>query len=207
MSKVKLELNKKNITEKTEYSKKVITQMTDNVNFISPNPSLISVSTATTNASVASGEVETARKTVQEKMSILNQQEGILDGFLTQLGAYVDNVSNGDEAIILSAGMDVQKDRTAARLPDKITSVNATTGNNAGEIDLSWDKASNTKSYVVETALNGVNPLEWKHALVSTKSKAEITGLVTGTGYNIRIAAVGSAGQGPWSDPVVKVAP
>lgn len=118
----------------------------------------------------------------------------------------MDNVSNGDEAIILSAGMDVQKEKGPASLPDKITSVNATSGDNAGEIDLSWDKSYNAKSYVVEIAVN-TTPLEWKHALISPKSKAELTGLITGTSYQIHVAAVGSVGQGPWSDPVLKVAP
>lgn len=206
MAKVKLELSKKNTSEKTVLGNKVVTNMTGNTNFPNPNPALDVLKTSITNMTVASDEVEAARKTVQMKLSVLYQQEGIFDGVITQLGTYVDNVSNGDEAIILSAGMDVQKEKSAVTLPDKITSVNATSGDNAGEIDLSWDKSSNAKSYVVEIAVNG-NTLEWKHALITTRSRAELSALITGTAYQIRIAAIGSAGQGPWSDPVLKVAP
>jgi hypothetical protein len=206
MAKVKLELSKKNTSEKTVLGNKVVTNMTGNTNFPNPNPTLDVLKTSITNMTVASDEVEAARKTVQMKLSVLYQQEGIFDGVITQLGTYVDNVSNGDEAIILSAGMDVQKEKSAVTLPDKITSVNATSGDNAGEIDLSWDKSSNAKSYVVEIAVNG-NTLEWKHALITTRSRAELSALITGTAYQIRIAAIGSAGQGPWSDPVLKVAP
>jgi len=206
MAKVKLELSKKNTSEKTVLGNKVVTNMTGNTNFPNPNPTLDVLKTSITNMTVASDEVEAARKTVQMKLSVLYQQEGIFDGVITQLGTYVDNVSNGDEAIILSAGMDVQKEKSAITLPDKITSVNATSGDNAGEIDLSWDKSSNAKSYVVEIAVNG-NTLEWKHALITTRSRAELSALITGTAYQIRIAAIGSAGQGPWSDPVLKVAP
>jgi hypothetical protein len=205
MAKVKLELSKKNTAEKTALGNNVVTNMTGNENFPAPNPTLDTLKTSITNMTIASDEVEVARKTVQVKLSILYQQESIFDGVITQMGAYVDNVSNGDEAIILSAGMDVQKEKGLASLPDKITSVNATSGDNAGEIDLSWDKSYNAKSYVVEIAVN-TTPLEWKHALISTKSKAELTGLITGTSYQIRVAAVGSVGQGPWSDPVLKVA-
>lgn len=206
MAKVKLELSKKNTSEKTVLGNKVVTNMTGNTNFPNPNPTLDVLKTSITNMTVASDEVEAARKTVQMKLSVLYQQEGIFDGVITQLGTYVDNVSNGDEAIILSAGMDVQKEKSAVTLPDKITSVNATSGDNAGEIDLSWDKSSNAKSYVVEIAVNGTT-LEWKHALITTRSRAELSALITGTAYQIRIAAIGSAGQGPWSDPVLKVAP
>jgi hypothetical protein len=206
MAKVKLELSKKNTSEKTALGNKVVTNMTGNVNFTTPNPALETVKTAITNMSTAAEDVEAARKIVQVKLSVLYQQESIFDGVMTQLGSYVDNTSNGDEAIILSAGMDVQKEKSATTLPDKITSVNATSGDSAGEIDLSWDKSYNAKSYVVEIAINGTT-LEWKHAQITTKSKAELNGLITGTAYQLRVAAVGSAGQGPWSDPVLKVAP
>ena len=180
--------------------------MTGNTTFPTPNHTLDTLKTATANVTAASDDVDAARKMVQVKLSILYQQESIFDGVITQLGTYVDNISNGDEATILSSGMDVQKEKSAAALPDKITSVNATSGDNAGEIDLSWDKSYNAKSYVVEIAVNATT-LDWKHALISTKSKAELTGLTTGTAYQIRVAAVGSVGQGPWSDPVLKVAP
>jgi len=206
MAKVKLELSKKSIAEKAALGNKVDTNMTGNVYFKTPNPPLETLKTAIVNMTAASDDVEAARKTVQLKLSILYQQESIFDGVMTQLGSYVGNVSNGDEAIILSSGMDVQKDKSPTTLPDKITSVNATAGDNAGEIDLSWDKSYNAKSYVVEIAVNGT-VLEWKQSQITTRSKAELTGLITGTAYQLRVAAVGAAGQGPWSDPVLKVAP
>jgi len=206
MAKVKLELSKKNTAEKTALGNKVDTNMSGNQYFESPNPTLDTLKTATANMAAASDDVEAARKIVQVKLSILYQQESIFDGIMTQMGAYVDNVSNGDEAIILSAGMDVQKEKSPSTLPDKITSVNATAGNNAGEIFLSWDKSSKAKSYAVEIAVSAP-VLEWKHAQITTRSKAELGGLQTGTAYQIRVTAVGSAGQGPWSDPVLKVAP
>lgn len=207
MSKVKLELFQKSLAQKIELGKTIVTKMTGNTTFAAPNPLLTTVATAITNLTTASADLEAARKTVELKMSALGQTEKVFDLLLTQLGNYVDNVSNGDEAKILSAGMDVQKERSTPTSIDKVVYVSATIGDNSGEIDLSWDKVSGAKSYVVETALSSMNPLEWKHMLVSTKSKAEIGKLKSGEGYQIRVAAVGAAGQGAWSDPVVKVAP
>lgn len=207
MAKVKLELSKKSTAQKIDLGKTVITKLTANPSFTTPNPPLTAVTTAVTNLSTATAELEVARKTLESKYTALAAAESVLEGMLTQLGNYVENISNGDEAKILSAGMDIRREASSASIPDKITSVVATPGNNAGEIFLSWDKVGGAKSYVVETALSSMDPLEWKHMVVSTRSKAEIASLKTGSGYHIRVSAVGAAGQGPWSDPVVKVAP
>ncbi|PZX17832.1 fibronectin type III domain protein [Breznakibacter xylanolyticus] len=208
MSKVKLELSKKTAAQKIDLGKTIVSKMTGNATFATPNPPLAAITTAITNLSAATAEVVAARKTVEVKMIAAKLAESTLDSLLTQEGNYVENISNGDEAKILSAGMDVRKDASAAvALPDKVASVNATIGDSAGEIDLSWDKIEGAKSYVVETALSSMDPLEWKHMVVSTRSKAEVNTLKSGVSYHLRVAAVGSVGQGPWSDPVVKVAP
>lgn len=207
MSKVKLELSKKTVAQKIDLAKTIVAKMTGNASFTTPNPALASITAAVNNLSTATADLVAARKTVEAKMSAVALAESALDSLLTQEGNYVENITNGDEAKILSAGMDVKREASSTILPDKVASVNATIGDSAGEIDLSWDKVSGAKSYVVETALSEMNPLEWKHMVVSTRSKAEVGTLKTGTSYHIRVAAVGSAGQGPWSDPVVKVAP
>jgi hypothetical protein len=208
MSKVKLELNRKSVSQKIDLGKTIVTKMTGNATYATPNPPLAGITAAVNALSGATAEVELARKNLEAKYNALNVAETAFDTVVTQLGNYVENISNGDEAKILSAGMDVRKEASSpGTLPDKVASVNATVGDSAGEIDLSWDKVAGAKSYVVETALSSMDPMEWKHMLVSTRSKAEVAALKTGASYHIRVAAVGSTGQGPWSDPVVKVAP
>jgi hypothetical protein len=44
------------------------------------------------------------------------------------------------------------------------------------------------------------------HAAVSSKSSCTITGLTSGQHYWFRVAAVGAAGQGPWSDNASQLA-
>ncbi len=207
MSKVKLELDRKNASEVVELSKTIEKDMTGNAVYVTPSPTVAAITTARNNVSTAITDAEAARKLAQQKTIVVNQQLTILNGLLTQLGAYVENISNGDEAKIRSAGMDVRSDSSPVGTLPKVTSVNATHGDNAGEIDLHWDRVQGAKSYVFETAVDGANPLVWQHAGVSTKSKAEVQHLQSGTRYHLQVAAVGSAGQGPWSDPVVKTAP
>ena len=208
MSKVKLELNRKSVAQKINMGKTMVTKMTGNATYATPNPPLASITAAVNTLAGATAEVEVARKNLKAKYTALNAAEAAFDMVVTQMGNYVENISNGDEAKILSAGLDVRKEASSqGALPDKVASVNAIVGHSAGEIDLSWEKVAGAKSYVVETALSNMNPMEWKHMLVSTRSKAEVATLKTGASYHIRVAAVGSTGQGPWSDPVVKVAP
>lgn len=120
MTKVKQELNKKTTSEKTEYGKRVVTKMTSNATFTAPNPTLPTVTTAINNVIMAIADVDAARVTLQTKISILDQQEAILDGLLTQLGAYVENVSNGDEAKILSTGWMFKKKEARQAYPKKL---------------------------------------------------------------------------------------
>lgn len=89
--------------------------------------------------------------------------------------------------------MDVKSVNSSSVMPDKIASLTATLGDSSGEIDLTWDRVAAAKSYVLETAINGGSLLDWKYAMVSTKSKAELTSLQTGIKYQMRVAAIGSA--------------
>jgi len=61
------------------------------------------------------------------------------------------------------------------------------------------------KSYLLEQTTNIAALDGWKPAGVVTKSKHTVTGLTVGQKYWIRVAAVGAAGQGPWSDPATRV--
>jgi hypothetical protein len=77
----------------------------------------------------------------------------------------------------------------------------------ASDIDLSWDTTFGAKSYVIERSADPPTPTSWAHAAVSTKSKATITTLASGTRHWFRVAAVGTNGQSGWSDPGTKIAP
>ena len=62
------------------------------------------------------------------------------------------------------------------------------------------------KSYCVEQRANEASPDAWTLATTSTKAKATVKGLVSGRKYWFRVAAIGSAGQGAWSETVGMVA-
>jgi hypothetical protein len=82
------------------------------------------------------------------------------------------------------------------------TNVSVVNGPGAGELSLRWKPVRGAKSYVVEQRADGASPDAWLAAASSTKAKATVKGLVNGRKYWLRVAAVGTAGQGAWSEVV-----
>ena len=126
---------------------------------------------------------------------------------LTQLANHVENSSHGDPVKIQSAGMTVRSAAARIGALSVPTDLTATEGDKEGEIDLSWDRVHGAKSYVIQSTLSMTDTPVWASAGVATKSSFTTTGLASGKRHWFRVAAVGAAGQGPWSDPATKIAP
>jgi Fibronectin type III domain len=73
-----------------------------------------------------------------------------------------------------------------------------------GEMELTWDSVNGAKSYLVQFSTEPGGAANWSLAMACTKSKATIKNLESGKKYWFKVAALGSAGQGPWSDPATK---
>ncbi len=63
------------------------------------------------------------------------------------------------------------------------------------------------KTHVVEVCPDPLSEANWKRIGLPTKSSFTASGLTSGNKYWFRVAAVGAAGQGPWSDQAMKMAP
>lgn len=122
------------------------------------------------------------------------------------LAARVELESHGNNAPMIGAGFKLRGVRTAAQLPVAPEGLHATMGDFPGRIDLAWDAVANARSYVVEMSVEGPSA-GWQQARISTKSSCTIKELASGTKYWFRVAALGTAGQGPWSQPVQKMSP
>ncbi|HEY0545369.1 MAG TPA: fibronectin type III domain-containing protein [Pyrinomonadaceae bacterium] len=206
-TKIKLSLQQLSVPELIALAQQITGAMKSNPNFTTPNPPLATVTDATKALQTASDGVNAARMESKNKTIIQSQHEDNLKGLLRQLASYVDNISNGDEALITSAGMDVQAASTGRGELTVPTAFTATSGDSEGEIDLSWNPVPHAQSYVVESSPDAPPAAKWTHQLATTKSKATLTNLTSGTRYWFRAAAIGSQGQGGWSDISMKVAP
>ena len=79
-------------------------------------------------------------------------------------------------------------------------------GDLEGECDLVWNPVRGAASYVIQAASAGAGPWNAANNTTPTKSKATVGGYTSGTKLWFRVAALGAAGQGPWSDPATAMA-
>jgi hypothetical protein len=207
MTKVKLNLRSLSTTEKVAKARQIVSALTGNADFATPQPSLAQVTAAADNLETAYAEAQTARQTAVTKTSIMRDREDALEGILRQLAAYIESVSGDDDTKILSAGVSVKSPTIASSEVTAPTGLSTSQGDHDGEIDLTWDKVRNAKSYIVERSSDPPSATSWKHETVSLKSSATISNLTSGTRYWFRVAAVMSGGQSGWSDPSTKIAP
>ena len=208
MPKVKLNISRLSISDKIAKCRQIITSMTGNANFPTPNPPLPTVTTALNELEGATNDAQRARQEAKAKTGIQNDKDDTVDGLMSQLAGYVESVAGGDEAIIRSAGMDTKAPPSQpSDIPSAPAGLGATTGDRDGEIDLAWEAVSGAKSYVIEQSVDPNAANGWSHAGVSARSSQTIARLTSGTRYWFRVAAINAIGQSGWSDPTVKIAP
>lgn len=208
MPKLKLTLRKLSVPEKVARGREIIAAMTGNPNFPAPQPTLSGVKIVTDDLEAAQQEQQAAKRAAEAKTAERNEKEDLFDRTFAQLAAHVESVAGDDEHKIRSAGMDTRAPAApSAGTLDAPGSVNVTGGDADGEIDLSWNPVDGAKTYQIEQSPDPITATSWKQATATTKSKATVEGLTSGTRYWFRVAAVGTSGQGAWSNPVSKIAP
>jgi hypothetical protein len=207
MSKIKLNFGRLSIPEKIARARQIIAALTGNTNFTSPHPTLAEMTAAIDSLKTADDDAQAARRTAKRLTAARDHEEDDLDQLVTQLVGYVESVSGGDEALIMSAGLETRSDPTTdTSAPDAPETLATTTGNHDGEVELSWDTVRGARSYVIERTTDPqAGP--WTHAGVTPRSSLIVEGLESGKRYYFRVAAVTLNGQSPWSNHAVKVAP
>ena len=206
MAKVNLNLRSFSVPDKVQYAGKIVTAITGNAAFPTPDPTLAAVQAAIADLQAVYSDANNLRQKAFSRTAEQNQKEKDLDLLLTGLGSYVENTSKGDESLIKSAGMDTRAKSAPVGIPSLPQNLNATEGAKNGEIKLKWKSVKGAKSYIVRRSTNVVEEAQWIQEQVVTKAAAMSTGLKSGTQYWYQVAAVGAAGQGAWSDPATMVA-
>ena len=135
-----------------------------------------------------------------------------LRGLLRAEGGYVEGIANANDnpvpvatAIALSAAMGVVSPRTPVGPMPKVTGLSGTQGDEPGEVDLHWHSIlRGLAGYVAQHTSDPAAATGWLTLLLQKpkQSKASIGGFPSGTKVWFRVAAQGTDGVGPWSDPV-----
>ena len=207
MSKIKLELRNKSDSELLVFAKTHVTAMNGNVYFPAPNPLAIAFASTLTSYETALSASTAATQAAQTATSAKDDKRALLEASLNIRAKSVENDSLGDETKILSSGFSLRAASDPIGPMAQPQNFRATSGDLTGEIDLQCDAVRGAKSYVVECRTHGATPGAWAQAKIVTKSRTTVGGLTPGQEYAFRIRAVGTAGEGPWSDEAVKMAP
>jgi hypothetical protein len=207
MSYAKLGLDDLNVPAKIQYGRRLIAGITDNPTlFPTPNPSIAALTTEVDTLETAFNDAQAARLRAKSLTQILEDRVDSFSGAVSQLASYVDNVANGDGVIIERSGFSLRATPTPIGPLPAPTDLQAEPGEHTGHAALRWGSVYGAKSYLIERAEDAPEP-KWSFIASSTKREAEVNSMVSGKRYWHRVAALGAAGQGPWSDPVPMLAP
>jgi hypothetical protein len=206
MSKVRVGIKTMTALEKIAFARRIVAEMTNNPNFPAPSPDLAVMSAAASALESAYAAALSARQTAKALTSAQKTKEAALERAISQEANYVDSASGGDKEVIESSGFGVRSDSAPVGLPDKPQDLGVRDAEMPGTVALRWKPVHGARSYVIEFAAATGSPTAWLQLAITSKAKLVSNGLISGTRYWFRVAAVGSAGHGPWSDPAQRIA-
>jgi hypothetical protein len=206
MSKVRVGIKSMSALEKIAFARRIVNEMTNNPNFPSPSPELAVVSGAAAALESAYAAAQSARQTAKSLAAAQKARESALERALSQEANYVDSASGGDKEKIESSGFAARSESAPIGVPEKPQDLGVRDADLPGTVALRWKPVHGARSYVIEFAAASGSPTAWLQLAITSKAKLVSNGLISGTRYWFRVAAVGSAGHGPWSDPVQRMA-
>ena len=208
MEKIVLKLTKTPVIQKIDLANNVVTLMTGNPDFLTPDPTLAELTTAADETDTANQEALAARAISKQKTAILREKEAALNDVLRKMANYVENKSDGNVAKINGAGFSVVSDTgPVGELPPP-EDFSVTYGDEVGELDTHWDGVDGATGYIVQ--INTTDPVTesaWSDAGNPTKTKFTVEGLTSGDRCWLRVLAVGTAGRGAPSGVETKIVP
>ncbi len=209
MAQVKLELSSMTNEEVIAFAQTIVTSITGNANFATPNPSLANLAAAITNAQTKVNNANNKRQQSENATIQANVAIGSLKDGLTLEGSYVQNESGGDPDIITSSGIPIRDERAPKPVPAKVSDLSLTQGDDEGEVDIHWHpQVKIVASYSIRYTYGDINTPDWHNAPESpTKSKYTLAGLTKGQQVWIEVAGNNAQGKGGWSDPAVIFVP
>ena len=198
--KVLLSFFQLSIPVKIAFYRKVLLQMTANPNFTTPDISLALIKTAID--ALEASELAAAGGG-RAAPAVMHDNEAIVDKMCRTLAAYVDRISAGVAAIILSSGFDITKEPIAR---EKAT-LSVIDGSNSGIVGLIAKLIDHAGSYIWMMKSPMINGVEQEYKIIgnSTQTKFEVSNLIPGETYYFCVAGVTTTGTTDFCTPVPKM--
>lgn len=206
MQKVKLGLNSRPGTTLAEFALSHANALAANVVlFPTPSPSAADFLARLTAYQAAGAAQLEAQQLAKQRTQEKEAARLALEDVLRDRAQYVDDIALGDVAIIHAAAFDASALPSPAPLPAAPTGLVALPGEGEGWVVLRWKAVPMIKSYNIAACPDPLVEGNFKQVAVVTRTSYTVRNLTPGQKCWFRVAAVGAAGQGVWSNLAVRV--
>lgn len=177
----------------------LIRQMTGNAHFANPVPSLAEMQRVVE-------ALEAINVDQQHNPSRLGRIERDLRSaelcmLIKGLAGYVQGISGGELAVILSSGFEVKRKRHASQpmvAPENMRTIRT---QETGVISIRWNAVKNRLLYKVQVNKGDPNDQDaWELLCETSRNYLRLEDLEERRVYHFRALAFGALGAGPWSD-------
>ncbi len=201
MAFIKAGINKKPIPELLQIAGVVYDKMKDNPSFPDPLPSLDRLKNDTDKLAKTYKDSLNGGKDLKQLMYMAEDK---LRETIMQVSSYVQMISGGNEAIILSSGFGISSPNRKPKPMPTPQNLRLELTDTPGEVLLRWKPVTRSVGYITEFTETGADDKSWLRCDTCTKAKLLVKGLTPGKNYWFRVKALGTMGESAASDPVVK---
>ena len=176
----------------------IVTKMTGNTNFITPNPPLATITTQKDELSVAAAEAENGNRV--QKAAVKVKLRTLLLSMET-LRAYVQTTANNDsdtaEEVALSSGMDIKKMNPRGKRVFSVINTSI-----PGQVKTYCALVDKATAYDFEFTATPDDENSYVSAGVKSSATRVVSDLTNGTEYFFRWCSISKDGRSAWSDPI-----
>ncbi len=181
----------------------IISDMTGNPAYVTPDPKLPDVQVALDDFTTALANAADGGLTLT---SIKNDKRAALVALLRALANYVQVACNGDLTVLLSSGFPIQKPQRSpiGTLPAPVN-LTVNLGSLSGQLNAAVPPVFGASVYNWRLTTSNA-PTVVLQTAQTTGGRTTFSGLTPGVTYVAQVNAVGAAGPSDWSQPVSKMA-
>jgi hypothetical protein len=173
--------------------------MTGNDDFPTPPAALTELATACVDLESA---ITAAKDGGRTATAAKRRQVNVVIQVLRILAGNVTTAARGDEMVIRNSGFDVKRTSTPVGELPTPTDLQALISPHRGRIDLTWKSVRGSRLYsVFQSSSELLDEASWVLIGHSTRARYSVTGLNSAKTYWFRVAAIGTLGASPVSDP------
>jgi len=178
-----------------ELCAQVVLSLTGNANFTALPITLADITLA--NTALDTAIINSVTKD-RVKLSIVRDKKAIVAQMLQDTAQYVNSVCLGNETMLLTSGLLLNKVPAQRGVPETVTNVKAVFTNTIGSIRVKWNYAKFAKSYNV--FMSADDGQTWSMLKSTFTRNLLCQSLQSGKRYQFKVVALNNAGTGLESD-------